>query len=306
MSWGSLTRTETAPSTTGVEAQAIAQALSEAEIAAAERAYRRRRRATLWGARIAAFVLIFGLWELFTAKSVGIVDPFFWGRPSGIVTQLKNWFEHGTQFGSIWTQIWVTMKEAVLGFIVGVVAGVIVGIALGQSRFLSEVLNPYIKVLNAIPRIVLGALFTVSLGLGTTSKVVTAGVLVFFGVFFNAYQGVHEVDRNLTANARVLGASRLQINRHVVLPSAMTWIIASLHVAFGFAIIGAVVGELLGSTSGLGLLIQSSMNSFNPDGVFAGMTLIAVIALTAEALIGALEKRVLGWRPPSQLGSAAA
>jgi NitT/TauT family transport system permease protein len=301
MSWGSLTRSQAAaPDETGPEAQAMEHARSEAEIARADRLTRRRRKSLLWLARIAAFVLIFGLWELLTAPGIKIVDPFYWGRPSGIVTQLVNWFKHGTQFGSIWTNIWVTLKEAVLGFLVGVVAGVIVGIALGQSRFLSDVLNPYIKVLNAIPRIVLGALFIVSLGLGTTSKVVTAAVLVFFGVFFNAYQGVREVDHNLIANVRVLGANRFEVNRHVVIPSAMTWIIASLHVAFGFAVIGAVVGELLGSTAGLGLLIQSSMNTFNPDGVFAGMVLIAVIALTAEGLIGALEKRVLGWRPVSQ------
>lgn len=274
---------------------------SEADIVAADRFASRRRRVTMWSARLAAFVLIFGLWQLFTSKSTGpIVDPFFWGRPSGIVTELKSWIQHGTQFGSIWTQIWVTFKEAVLGFIFGVIAGVIVGIGLGQFRFLSDVLNPYIKVLNAIPRIVLAVLFTVAFGVGTTSKVVTAAVLVFFGVFFNAYQGVREVDGNLLANARVLGASRWQTNRHVVLPSAATWIIASLHVAFGFAIIGAIVGEVLGATQGLGLLIYSCMQTFQPNGVFAGMAIIAVIALGAEALIAALERRVLGWRPPSQ------
>ncbi len=301
MSWGSLTRANTAPSETGLAAQAVEQAQSEAQIAAAERTAQRRRTAALWSARLAAFVLVFGLWQLFTAKSTGpIVDPFFWGRPTGVVTTLKTWFEHGTEFGSIWANIWVTLKEAVLGFVIGVVAGVIVGIGLGQIRFLSDVLNPYIKVLNAIPRIVVAALFTVAFGVGTTSKVVTAAVLVFFGVFFNAFQGVHEVDKNLIANARVLGANRGQINRHVVLPSAATWIIASLHVAFGFAIIGAIVGEVLGATQGLGLLIYSSMNTFQANGVFAGMALIAVIALAAEALIAALEKRVLGWRPPSQ------
>ncbi len=94
-------------------------------------------------------------------------------------------------------------------------------------------------------------------------------MLVFFVVFFNAFQGVREVDRNLLANARVLGASRFQITRHVVLPSALTWIIASLHVAFGLSIIGAIVGEFLGAQKGLGLVIANSQNNFNPDGVFA-------------------------------------
>jgi NitT/TauT family transport system permease protein len=198
------------------------------------------------------------------------------------------------------------MKEALLGFLYGVVAGIVFGVLLGQVRFLADVLGPYIKVMNAIPRIVLGSIFTVGLGLGTTSKVMLAAVLVFFVVFFNAFQGVREVDRNLVANARVLGASRLQIVRHVVLPSALTWIIASLHVAFGLSIIGAIVGEFLGAQKGLGLVIATAQNNFNPNGVFGAMLVIAVLALTAEALIGQLERRLLSWRPPSQTEAALA
>jgi NitT/TauT family transport system permease protein len=276
----------------------------EAAIADGIRSMARRRRVLLWAARAATLMLVIGGWQLLTTMK--IVDPFFWGRPSGIVRQLNDWLRHGTAYGSIWLQIWVTMKEAVLGFVFGVLAGVVAGVLLGQVRFLSEVLGPYIKVVNAIPRIVLGALFTVALGLGTTPKVALAAVLVFFVVFFNAFQGVREVDRNLLANARVLGASRLAVTRHVVLPSALTWIIASLHVAFGLSIIGAIVGEFLGSQKGLGLVIATSQNNFNPNGVFGAMFIIAVLALTAEGLIGLLERRLLSWRPPSQSEAASA
>jgi NitT/TauT family transport system permease protein len=272
-------------------------ASDETTIAARARKSARQRRLAVWATRALLAVIIIGGWQLFTDAK--IVDKFFWGQPSGIVTQLRDWINHGTQYGSIWLQIWVTLKEALLGFVVGVVAGVIVGVGLGQSRFLADVVQPYIKVLNAIPRIVLGSLFVVALGLGTSSKVLLAAVLVFFVVFFNAYQGVREVDQNLINNAQVLGASRLQVTRHVVLPSAVTWIIASLHVAFGFAIIGAIVGEFLGSQKGLGLVIATSQNNFNPNGVFAAMLIIAIIALTAEGLIGWLERRLLAWRPPS-------
>jgi NitT/TauT family transport system permease protein len=270
-------------------------AADEATIAARARRRTQRRRLAVWGARALLAVVIIGGWQLFTDAK--IVDKFFWGQPSGIFTQLRDWVNHGTQYGSIWLQIWVTMKEALLGFLVGVVAGVVVGVTLGQNRFLADVVQPYIKVLNAIPRIVLGALFTVALGLGTSSKVLLAGVLVFFVVFFNAYQGVREVDRNLINNARVLGASKLQATRHVVLPSAVTWIIASLHVAFGFAIIGAIVGEYMGAQKGLGLVIATSQNNFNPNGVFAAMFIIAIVALTAEGIIGWLERHLLAWRP---------
>ena len=257
----------------------------------------RRRRLRVWAGRLITLVVVVGGWQLFT--SAKIVDKFFWGQPSGIVSQLNDWVRHGTAYGSIWLQIWTTFKEALLGFVVGVIAGVIVGVVLGQFRFVAEVISPYIKIANAIPRIVLGSLFTVALGLGISAKVLLAAVLVFFVVFFNAFQGVREVDRNLLNNARVLGASRAAITRHVVIPSALTWIIASLHVAFGLAIIGAIVGEFLGAQKGLGLVIATAQNNFNPDGVFAAMFIIAVLALTAEGLIGLLERRLLSWRPPS-------
>jgi sulfonate transport system permease protein len=277
-------------------------AAEEAARVAEIRAITRRRRMRVWVARVVTLAVIIGGWQLLT--SVKIVDPFFWGQPSGIVKQLNDWVRNGTAYGSIWLQVWVTFKEAVLGFLLGAAAGIVAGVLLGMFQFLADVATPYIKIANAIPRIVLGSLFTVALGLGTPSKVALASVLVFFVVFFNAFQGVREVDRNLLANARVLGASRLAIIRHVVIPSALTWIIASLHVAFGMAIIGAIVGEFLGAQKGLGLVIATSQNNFNPDGVFAAMFIIAVLALTAEGLIGLLERRLLSWRPRSQSEAA--
>ena len=255
----------------------------------------RRRRQLMWTARLVTLLIVIGGWQLFTTWK--IVDPVFFGRPTGIVLKLRDWAEHGTAFGSLWAQVWITMKEALLGFVLGVTGGIFFGVLLGQFRFLADVLGPYIKVMNAIPRISLGAIFVIWLGLGIASKVVLASVLVFFVVFFNAFQGVREVDRNFIASARVLGASRPQIVRHVVLPSALSWIIASLHVAFGFAIIGAIVGEFLGAQQGLGLVIANAQNNFDPDGVFAAMLIIAVIALTAEAFIGRLERWLLAWRP---------
>ena len=277
--------------------QAPPAAPGEIPAASAVRRQARRRRLGVHAARAATFVVIVGGWQLLTSWK--IIDPFFFGQPSGIVLRLRDWVEHGTAYGSLWLQVWITMKEALLGFAYGVAGGVVFGVLLGQVRFLADVLGPYIKAMNAIPRIVLGSIFVVWLGLGTTSKVMLAAVLVFFVVFFNAFQGVREVDRNLVANVRVLGASRFQVIRNVVLPSALTWIIASLHVAFGFSIIGAIVGEFLGAQKGLGLVIATAQNNFDPDGVFAAMLIIAVLALTAEWVIGRLERRLLSWRPPA-------
>ena len=129
------------------------------------------------------------------------------------------------------------------------------------------------------------------------SKVALAVVLVFFSVFFNAFQGARDVDQNLIANARILGAGRTAVLLQVVLPSAFSWIIASLRVAFGLAITGAVVGELLGATQGLGLLIEQAQGNFDPDGVYAGLMVTTLLAIVAEGLITLLERRLLRWKP---------
>jgi NitT/TauT family transport system permease protein len=270
---------------------------AQVSAAAAGKRAVRRRIALVWAGRLGLAAFVIGGWQAFTTW--GIVDPFFFGQPSGIAKRLVDLFRHGTEFGSFYSNIWTTMQEALVGFVLGAVAGVIFGVALGQSRFLADVLGPYIKMVNAIPRIVLGSIFIVAFGIGMLPKILLAAVLVFFIVFFNAFQGVREVDRNILANAKVLGASQLQIIRHVTVPSALTWIIASLHSAFGFAIVGALVGEVLGAQSGLGLVIKTAQNNFDPNGVFATMLVISVIVLGAEWLISKLEHRLLSWRPPA-------
>ena len=155
----------------------------------------------------------------------------------------------------------------------------------------------YIKIANSIPRVVLGSIFIIALGLGMASKVALAVVMVFFVVFANAFQGVREADRALIANAQILGASRSQITRTVIVPSAMSWILASLHVSFGFALVGAVVGEFLGAKKGVGLMISTAQGTFNANGVFAAMVILAVLALVVEYIITLVENHLVKWRP---------
>ncbi|MCU1478602.1 MAG: putative transporter permease protein YtlD [Subtercola sp.] len=276
---------------------------SESELQASARQARTRNRVWVWVGRIAVAVIFIGGWQLLTQTK--LLDPFFYGQPTQIWDALVTLFTKGTAFGSIWDQLWVTVQEALFGFLFGSLAGVIIGILLGSNRYLSNVFNPYIKIANSIPRIVLGSIFIVAFGLGIFPKILLAAVLVFFAVFFNAYQGVREVDQNLIANVRVLGASPLQIARHVTIPSAMTWIIASLHTAFGFAIIGALVAEVLGAQKGIGLIISQSQGRFDPNTVFACMVIMAIVTLGAEYLITLLERSVLKWRPPVRSESQA-
>jgi NitT/TauT family transport system permease protein len=260
---------------------------------------RRRYQLNVYGLRILTAVLVLGTWELSTRYAPTIVDPFFWGQPSGIWHQLVVWVTDETALGPLWKQVLVTMEETVGGFIVGTITGVVIGVLMGRNRLLSDVFSIYIKAANAIPRVVLGALFAISLGLDIRSKIATAAVLVFFVVFFNAFQGVREVERNLIANARILGADDRRLTTEVIIPSALSWIIASLHISFGLALVGAVVGELFGATEGVGELIYNAEHTFNANGVFAGMLLLAAMALIAEAILTALENRLIRWRPPA-------
>lgn len=234
-------------------------------------------------------------WELLSDTNT--IDPFYFGSPAGVWTRLFQWFRSGTSQGPIMQQLWVTVQETLLGFGIGAGLGLLCGVVLGRVRVLSDLFAPYIKTMNSVPRIVLGSVFTIWFGLGIGSKVALAVVLVFFAVFFNAFQGTRDVDRALVAHARLLGAGHLAVTTQVVLPSALSWITASLHVAFGFAVTGAIVGELLGAQQGVGLLISQAQATFDPDGVYAGLVLTAAFALTAEALITALERRLLRWKP---------
>ena len=255
----------------------------------------RRRRNLIVALRIAVLVVVLGGWEL--AARLKWIDPFFFSMPSLIFEQIQDWFVNGTSQGPLLTQVWVTLEETAIGFLIGSVAGVICGIVLGRNKLMADVFGLYIQIANSIPRVVLGSVFVIALGLGMASKIALAVVMVFFVVFGNAFQGVREADRYLIANAQILGASRRQITTSVVIPSALSWILASLHVSFGFALVGAVVGEFLGSKQGIGLLISTAQGAFNASGVFAAMIVLAVVALAADYLLTRIEKRLLKWRP---------
>ncbi|MDH6153276.1 NitT/TauT family transport system permease protein [Paraburkholderia sp. WSM4179] len=267
-------------------------------LAAVERIAQRRlrqRNALIIGLRILVLVVVLGGWEI--GGRTKWIDPFFFSMPSLIFQQIVDWFVNGTSQGPLLVQVWVTLEETFLGFLIGSVGGIVCGVVLGRNKLLSDVFSLYIQIANSIPRVVLGSVFVIALGLGMASKVALAVVMVFFVVFGNAFQGVREADRYMIANAQILGASRRQLTTSVVIPSALSWILASLHVSFGFALVGAVVGEFLGSKQGIGLLISTAQGAFNASGVFAAMIVLAVVALTADYLLTTLEKRLLKWRP---------
>ncbi len=290
--------TNTMTPSTSPAAAVLPSSLSDAALAReseiAQAAIRARRRMII-ALRLIVLVVALGGWEI--AARLKWIDPFFYSMPSMIYDQLVEWMRDGTSQGSLWMQVAVTLEETVIGFLIGSIAGVLCGIVLGRNKLLSDVFSLYIQIANSIPRVVLGSIFVIALGLGMASKVALAVVMVFFVVFGNAFQGVREADKYMIANAQILGASPRQVTMSVVIPSAMSWILASLHVSFGFALVGAVVGEFLGAKEGIGLLISTAQGAFNASGVFAAMIVLAVVALAADFLLSSLEKRLLKWRP---------
>jgi len=245
----------------------------------------------------AAFVL----WHVLTSPTLlpplyfddAYKAAFFFGEPLQVFVRVSNWFVSGEIYG----HLWVTLVETMLAFFIGTMFGVVIGLWLAFSPMASAILEPYIKAANAMPRVILAPIFMVWFGLGIASKVALGVTLVFFIVFFNVYQGVKEVSPVVLANARMLGASRRQLLRFVYLPSAMSWVFASLHNSVGLAFVGAVVGEYLGSAKGVGYLIHQAEGVFDINTVFAGILLLTAFALALDWLVGRIENRLMVWQP---------
>ncbi len=242
-------------------------------------------------ARLALLVALLLAWHVLSTR--GLISSFFFGEPLKVAAVLVEWFGSGM----IFRHLGVTLLETALAFVSGTLLGVGSGLALGLSPRLAALLDPFIKAVNAMPRVVLAPIFATWFGLGIASKVALGVTLVFFVVFFNVYQGVKDVNPLLIANARMLGASPRQLIRHVYWPSATSWVFSSLHTAVGMAFVGAVVGEYLGSAQGVGYLILQAEGSFDINSVFAGIAILTVCALALDALVSQAERRLLTWRP---------
>ena len=248
-------------------------------------------------------VLLLVIWHVLTSPTllppIYFSEPnqaaFFFGEPLKVFERLWRWFVSG----EIYEHLWVTLVETLLAFLIGTVFGVIVGLWLALAPTASVIFDPYIKAINAMPRVILAPIFFVWFGLDIASKVALGVTLVFFIVFFNVYQGVREVSPVVLANARMLGASPRQLLRHVYVPSAMSWVFASLHNSVGLAFVGAVVGEYLGSARGVGYLIHQAEGFFDMNTVVAGIVLLSAFALLLDWAVGLVEKRLMVWQPRS-------
>jgi NitT/TauT family transport system permease protein len=254
-------------------------------------------RFALIGLQLAVAVIAIALWHFATtiAMSDGkpLLAPFFFSTPGDVFARVVKWFAEGT----IWRHLWITLSESMLAFVIGSIGGVLIGFWFARQPIIAAIFDPYVKMINALPRIVLAPIFTLWFGLGIWSKVALGVTLVFFIVFFNVYQGVREVSPTILANARMLGMNERQLMRHVYWPSALSWMFSSLHTSVGFAVVGAVVGEYLGSAAGLGYLILQAEGTFDIAGVFAGMVVLAAFVIVIDYIVTLVERRLLVWRP---------
>jgi NitT/TauT family transport system permease protein len=263
--------------------------VTEAEAVVSPRKWADASTPTLLAMQAALGLAFLIAWQLAAGR---FLDEFLVSSPIAVARRLWLWIADG----SILLHIWATVYATVIGFVIGAVAGVVGGLWLGMSPFFSRLLSPYIWAFNALPKVALAPLFILWFGLGIQSKVALAAVLVVFLVFVNTFSGVREVDQDLIDGVRLMRAKRSQLLTKVILPSATSWIFVGLKTAVPYALIGAIIGELIASNRGLGYLVQRSGSEFDTAGVFAALLVISVLAVIFNQFVEAIQARLERWK----------
>ena len=258
-----------------------------------------RIRVLVW--QISLLLLMLAVWEFGTrvpwlVKNVNIFDPFFVSQPSRVLAKLYEWI-FGAKAGILWPHLFSTLGATFAGLIVAVATGFAVGMTFSQHRRLAAVLSPFVVALNSLPRIAFVPLITMIFGLGIASKIATAWFIVFFLVFFNTFKGALSIERELLEFCRTLGANERQITWTVRIPNALSWTFAALPNAVSFSLIGVVLSEFVGSTTGMGYLIIVALSTLNSAEMFAALTVLSVVGVTLVMLFRMLEQRLLRWAP---------
>ena len=239
--------------------------------------------------QLTTLAAVLAFWEY--AGTQGWLNPLYMPRPSAIGVALRDLFVDGR----IWPHMQATFTAALGGLVLGVLVGVVLGIIAALVRLLSELIEPVMLVLNAIPRVILAPLFIIWFGIGLGSKIALSFVLVAVVIFFNVFGAVKNVDRRLVERIVTLGGGRFALLRQVYLPSITASVLHNLKVAVGFAFTGAVVGEFVGASRGLGYLISFAQSTYNSALMIALVLLILVVVLVIFAFANQAEKRLMRW-----------
>lgn len=244
--------------------------------------------------RITVGLVILGSWEVASGRWI---EEVFVSRPTQVVARLYELF---FVTGAIYTHLRVTITEIAVGYAIGSAVGLIVGYFLGRSRVLTDIFEPYILAFYSIPKIALAPLFIIWLGIGIGSKIAVVILSAFFLVFFNTFAGMRNINEDFVNLARVMGANERQVTRRVILPSAAPFIIIGLKTAVPYSVIGAIIGEFIASSRGLGFYILYSASTFDSAGLFAGIFILVALVFTVNQCLNWLEAYILRWKPTEE------
>jgi NitT/TauT family transport system permease protein len=236
--------------------------------------------------RIVFAVAVLVAWE---ASARWLIDPFWIGQPSTVAARLWDLIVSG----DIWWHAIPTVGQAAAGLLLSLAIGIPVGMLFAYNSYVERVLEPFFLGLYSIPRIALAPLFILWFGIGPWSKIVMAFSMVVFVVILNTYEGMRGVDRELIDMMRAMRATRGYILRKVLLPAIVPWLFASIRVGVGLALIGSVVGELLGSNRGLGWYVERSAGRIDIVGVFTGLLLLMIVGMLLNEIVKVAERRLL-------------
>ncbi len=251
---------------------------------------RARHNARIALARIVVFVVFVGLWQL--GSNLNLFDPGIVPSPRAIWAHLWKI----TLDGSLEFNAWITIQETVVGFSIGAAAGIAMGFGVGRYPALAEILDPFILAVYSIPKVALAPLFVVWFGIGIWMKIVLAAVTVLFIVFFNTLAGVRNVDRDLVDAVWLMGAKPRDVLFKVLVPSAMSWALTGVRIAIPYALIGAIIGELIASNRGIGYLISAAASGYDTAGVFAVLIVLTILAMLLNAVVDVIDRRLSKWK----------
>tara|TARA_R100000005_G_scaffold77176_2_gene44369 strand:- start:13994 stop:14854 length:861 start_codon:yes stop_codon:yes gene_type:complete len=268
---------------------------SEQQIKSAAKGKRAFDTTLIW--QLAILVVLLGSWEILSGR---LFDSFWVSKPSLIIGYIYNWVVNGDFF----RHLNATMTEIIVGYSIGAALGLALGLPIGRMEKTAKILDPFLLALNGIPRVALAPLFVIWFGIGITPKIVLVFTLVFFVVFYNSYAGVRSVERRYVDLAWVMGARSFSLFTKVILPAAMPYIILGLKLSIPYAVIGAIIGEFIASSEGLGHKIQLETSVYNTTGTMGGIVVLMILVVFLNSLLAWIERRALAWRPPSRSGDA--
>ena len=248
------------------------------------------------GVTIIRVAIIGGFLLLWQIASGPWIEPFLVSSPSRIFFSLISGFRDG----DLLQHSWVTFEEIAIGFPVGAISGIALGYAFGRSRLLAEIFEPIIIALNGIPRTALAPLFIVWLGIGLWSKVGVVFLLTFFLNFFNTYTGMRQMDQEYVDLARLMGVKGWRLSFKVIFPAISPYVFTGIRTSIPFAVIGAIVGEFVAATEGVGFFIRMSAGIFKTADVFVGIIVLMIMVIIMDRIAEMVERRALRWQTQTE------